>query len=219
MVHATGLSNGVSPPGLLSEYRARQRASLGELSGTALAAIPSIRAWRRAFTAFGVKPTRYRNAAEALLRRLVKHGAIPPINLLVDIANLVSIRYRLPAAAFDQAAVIGETEVRFAHGDERFTDLGTTEAVSPSRGEVVFADQAGVVGSRRWCWRQSAQSAVGPDTAEALFTVEGHHAEAHRDVSDAAGCLVDLLERYQPGAAISSAILSPGNPRFAVNGP
>lgn len=212
------LSNGESPAGLLSEYRAQQQASLGELSGTALAAIPSIVAWRRAFTAFGVKPTRYRNAAEALLRRLVKHGAIPPINLLVDIANLVSIRYRLPAAAFDQAGVNGETEVRFADGDERFTDLGANEAVSPYRDEVVFADRAGVVSARRWCWRQSAQSAVGPGTTEALFTVEGHHAGARRDVSDAAAHLVDLLERYQPGAALARAVLSPENPRFAVNG-
>jgi DNA/RNA-binding domain of Phe-tRNA-synthetase-like protein len=45
------------------------------------------------FTRFGAKPTQYRCAAEALLRRLAKHGDISPINTLVDIGNLVSIRY------------------------------------------------------------------------------------------------------------------------------
>ena len=39
-----------------------------------------------------------RSAAEALLRRLTKQGSIPSINTLVDIGNLVSIRYALPVA-------------------------------------------------------------------------------------------------------------------------
>ena len=46
-----------------------------------------------AIRGFGVDPTQYRSAAEALLRRLSKSGEIPSINALVDLGNLVSIRY------------------------------------------------------------------------------------------------------------------------------
>src|SRR5205823_5888592 len=74
---------------------------------TAMADIPSIAAWRRAFTAFGARPTQYRNAAEALLRRLAKHGDIPAVSTLVDIGNLVSIRYALPVAVMDRAGLAG----------------------------------------------------------------------------------------------------------------
>ena len=63
LVHATGLANGPSPPELLEEYRAEQRAAAERLSAAALADLPSIVAWRRAFTAFGAKPTQYRSAA------------------------------------------------------------------------------------------------------------------------------------------------------------
>ena len=213
-VHAVGLSNGPSPAALRDEYRAQQTASRSELGDRALSAVPSIAAWRRAFSGFGVKPTQYRNAAEALLRRLVKHGDIPSINLLVDVANLVSIRYGLPVAAFDQAQVTGSTTVRFADGDERFTDLGSARVVHPVPGEVIFADQAGVVSARRWCWRQSRQSATGPDTVEALFTVEGHHHNAHRDVASAADDIAGLLERYQPEAQAEMALLAPEYPNF-----
>ena len=214
VVHAVGLSNGASPAALGDEYRAQQTASHSGLGDTALSAVPSISAWRRAFSGFGVKPTQYRNAAEALLRRLIKHGDIPSISLLVDIANLVSIRYGLPVAAFDQARVTGSTMVRFADGDESFTDLGSARVVHPVPGEVIFADRAAVVSARRWCWRQSRQSATGPQTIEALFTVEGHHDNARSDTASAVEDLTGLLKRYQPEARLEAALLSPENLHF-----
>ena len=170
--------------------------------------MPSLAAWRRAFAAFGVKPTQYRNAAEALLRRLTKHGDIPSINTLVDIGNLVSIRYALPVAFFDQGEVTGATTVRFATGDESFTDLGAAAPVNPEPGEVVFVDEAGMVSARRWCWRQSAQSATKPDTRDVLVTVEGHHASATDDVAAATKDLADLLHRYQPMSSVRAIELS-----------
>ena len=214
VVHAVGLSNGPSPALFQDEFLAQQDASRAELGSRSLAAVPSIAAWRRTFSSFGVKPTQYRNAAEALLRRLVKRGEIPSINLLVDIANLVAIRYALPVAAFDQARVTGSTEVRLADGTERFTDLGSGRVVPPRAGEVVFVDQARLVSARRWCWRQSRQSATGPQTVEALFTVEGHHDRAAEDVAAASNDISNLLDRYQPDAQPVVAQLSPENPRF-----
>ena len=126
--------------------------------------LPSIAAWRRAFAAFGVEPTRYRNAAEALLRRLTKHGEIPSVGTLVDIGNLVSIRYALPVAVLDLAGVAGTINVRFAQGSEEFTNLGTNSVEHPDAGEVAFVDERDVVHARRWCWRQSAQAAARPET-------------------------------------------------------
>ena len=38
--------------------------------------LPEIQAWRRAFGKMGLKPTQYRCASEALLRRLRKEGAL-----------------------------------------------------------------------------------------------------------------------------------------------
>ena len=208
LVHATGLANGPSSPGLLQEYRAEQQAASERLSATALADLPSIVAWRRAFTGFGAKPTQYRNAAEALLRRLDKHGDIPSISTLVDLGNLVSIRYAMPVAVFDRAGVAGSITVRFARGDEAFTDLGSTEITHPDPGEVAFVDEEDIVCARRWCWRQSAQSATSASTTAALIVVEGQHDSAAHDVEAAAGDLVALLGAHQPGSLTSPRLLS-----------
>ena len=212
-IHAAGLTNGPSPQGLLDEYGAEQRAASGRLEATAIADLPQIAAWRRAFARFGAKPTQHRNAAEALLRRLTKRGDIPTINALVDVGNLVSVRHAMPVAVFDRANVTGSMTVRFASGDERFMDLGSSEGVHPDPGEVVFVDDDDVVHARRWCSRQSAQSATSPSTVETLIVVEGHHDTAGRDAGSALADLTSLLAAYQPQAQVRSYLLSPANRR------
>jgi len=198
VIHASGLANGPSPSGLLAEYRDEQQAAARRLQTTAIADVPAIGAWRRAFSQFGAKPTQHRNAAEALLRRLDKQGEISSISTLVDIGNLVSIRHAIPIAIFDLAGIEGALTVRFARGDESFTDLGSTEVAHPDPGEVVFVDRAELVCARRWCWRQSAQSATGPGTHEALVVIEGQHDAARVDVDAAAADIGALLTSYQP---------------------
>jgi DNA/RNA-binding domain of Phe-tRNA-synthetase-like protein len=201
-LHATGLVNGPSPPALREAYRAEQDAACARLRETAIAELPSVAAWRRAFSQFGAKPTQHRNAAEALLRRLDKQGEIPSIGALVDIGNLVSIRYALPVACFDLAQIDGGLTVRFATGAEPFTDLGSAETVYPDPGEVVFVDRNDVVSARRWCWRQGAQSATQGSTTDALIVVEGQHAGAAHDVGAAVAELETLLAAFLPGSRV-----------------
>jgi DNA/RNA-binding domain of Phe-tRNA-synthetase-like protein len=212
VIHARGLRNPATPEDLVDLYVRTQQDVLAAIGQTPLSSLPSVAAWRRTFSSFGVKPTQYRSAIEALLRRLTKQGDIPSINTMVDIANLVSIRHRLPVAVFDQESVTGGTTVRFASGVESFTDLGSGNMTSPESGEVIFVDEANLVSARRWCWRQSRQSAASPTTSEAVITVEGLHDNAADEVSRATDDLLELLSRYQPESVTRSAQLSPANP-------
>jgi DNA/RNA-binding domain of Phe-tRNA-synthetase-like protein len=214
VVHVFGLSNGPSPEGLQGAFHAEQAAVLLHLGSTPLSELPSLAAWRRVFRSFGVDPTAYRSAAEALLRRLTKQGSIPSINALVDIGNLVSIRYALPVAVFDQRAMTGSTTVRFATGEESFSDLGSGQRETPEPGEVIFIDEAGIVGARRWCWRQAAESASGSETTEVLVTVEGHHDGATDDVPAAVADLEALIRAHTHPAAMASGILTASGPAF-----
>jgi DNA/RNA-binding domain of Phe-tRNA-synthetase-like protein len=212
VIHATGLENGPSAPELLEAYRAEQSAAAERLARTPIAELPSIAAWRRAFTRFGAKPTQHRSAAEALLRRLSKTGEIPSVNRLVDLGNLISIRHSLPVAVFDLVGVHGSLTVRLATGDEPFTEIGSTEVVTPEPGEVVFVDDRGVVAARRWCWRQSAQSATSPWTAEALIVTEGLHQTAGDDVAAALADLTSQLADRHPATTVRSWHLSSSAP-------
>ena len=199
VIVARGVSNGASPPDLLAAYQAEQQAVIARIGATPLSQIELLAAWRSAFRAFGTDPTQIRSAAEALLRRLTKQGDIPSINRLVDIGNLISIRYALPVAVFDLRSATGAITVQFADGDERFTNLGQTEITHPDPGEVIFADEADLVFARRWCWRQSDQSAARADTTDILVTVELQHGSIPASVPNALKDLFALLSTYTGG--------------------
>jgi DNA/RNA-binding domain of Phe-tRNA-synthetase-like protein len=211
VILAQGLTNGPTPDALRAEYEAEQQATLARIGKKPLSEIESLSAWRGAFRAFGIDPTQYRSAAEALLRRLTKQGNIPSINALVDIGNLVSIRHALPVAVLDTRHVQGAITVHFADGSERYTPLGEAVVEHPEPGEVIFSDETKLVVARRWCWRQSDQSAARAETTDVIITVEAHHATGRHDVQAAVDELVSLLGRYAGGTS-KSGILDAGRP-------
>jgi len=210
---ASGCANRPSPAGLQQRYLAEQQAVLEQIGETPLSELESLSAWRSAFRQFGVNPTKYRSAVEALLRRLTKKGDIPSINTLVDIGNLVSIRHRIPVAVFDVARTKGVISVRFASGQEQFTPLFEQDFEHPEPGEVIFLDGHGLVAARRWCWRQSDQSAARPDSDSVLIVTEAHHLSASRDVSQALRDLEELVGEYLGGELISG-MANAGDPVF-----
>jgi DNA/RNA-binding domain of Phe-tRNA-synthetase-like protein len=195
----TGLSNIVNQEELRQVYLDEQSRVLKWIGSTPLSDIQTLAGWRAAFRQFGVDPTQYRSAAEALLRRLTKKGDIPGINAIVDACNLVSIRYALPVAAFDRRQVLGAVSVHFATGNERFTPLGETFVEHPEPGEVIFSDEAGLVLARRWCWRQSDESAAREDSTQVLFTIESQHENGQSLVEQALQDLYGLLAKYVGG--------------------
>ena len=198
---------------MLAAYQAEQQATLARIGDTPLSQIESLAAWRGVFRSFGVDPTQIRSACEALLRRLTKQGDIPSINTLVDIGNLVSIRYGLPVAMVDLRSVTGAITVKFSDGTESFTNLGQPEITHPDPGEVIFADEANLVFARRWCWRQSDQSASRGDTTDLLVTVEAQHENSLLMVEAAVKDLTDLLQQFT-GSTLSSTILDKNSGGF-----
>ena len=195
----SAMRSGPTSEGLRQVYLEEQQRVLERIGSRPLSEIETLAGWRAAFRLFGVDPTQYRSAAEALLRRLTKKGDIPCINVVVDICNLVSIRYALPVAGFDLRAVQGTITVQFANGSERFTTLGEAAAEQPQAGEVIFSDEAGLVVARRWCWRQSEESAAREDTQAALFTIEAQSDGGEALVSQALDDLQELLSTYVGG--------------------
>ncbi len=199
VILAQGITNEPTSESLKAAYQAEQQAVIQRIGSTPLSQIASLSAWRSVFRSFGIDPTQYRSAAEALLRRLTKKGDIPSINTLVDIGNLISIRYALPVAVFDTQTLQGAVTVHFAKGTERYTTLGQDEVEHPEVGEVVFSDETELVIARRWCWRQSEESAAQATTTNAIITIEAHHTEGKHDVQAALSDILELLRKYANG--------------------
>jgi DNA/RNA-binding domain of Phe-tRNA-synthetase-like protein len=176
--------------------------------------LPEIQAWRRSFARMGLKPTQYRCAAESLLRRLRKEGALPGLHPLIDLCNAASMAYAVPIAVFDLAQVADPLQVSHASGTERYQDFsGAIE--NPQAREVVFVDGAGNAHARRWCHRQSGLSAVTAQTTEVLIVAEAQHAGAVADLQRLAGELAPALGALG-ASVVANQVLTRQAPLFAA---
>jgi DNA/RNA-binding domain of Phe-tRNA-synthetase-like protein len=211
VVAADGVSADADVAALVEEHLATARARLG---GHPESDLPEVRAWRRAFAAMGLKPTQYRCASEALLRRLRREGTLPRLHPLVDLCNAVSAAYAVPVAALDLDRVDGDLEVRPATGTERYLSFAGEEE-HPEPGEVVFVDRAHRAHARRWTNRQSAASAVRADTRTVLVVAEALHDTAGRDVAALVGTLARQIAETWSTRPVT-AVLTATEPRFAV---
>jgi DNA/RNA-binding domain of Phe-tRNA-synthetase-like protein len=174
--------------------------------------LPEIQAWRRVFSKMGLKPTQYRCASEALLRRFRKERSLPRIHPLIDLCNAVSLATAIPVAVFDVARISEYLEVRHATGSETFASFsGETE--SPAAHEVIFADAAGRAHARRWTNRQSSYSAVASETTAVLIVAEAVHESAAADIERLVATLAGEVDAVW-SVSSTSAVLSRSSPRF-----
>jgi DNA/RNA-binding domain of Phe-tRNA-synthetase-like protein len=209
VIHVEGIHARADVGDALTRHTAR---ALAQLEGRTESDLQPIQAWRRAFQRMGLKPTQYRCASEALLRRLRKEGDLPRLHPLVDLCNALSVAHAVPVAALDLDRIDGNLQVRHASGEEDCLSFGG-EHEHPEPGEVTFADDAGRSHARRWTNRQSALSAIQPATARVLIVAEALHDGAATDVPE----LVATLERELQSiwrVPTRSAILSREAPVF-----
>ncbi|MFF7451682.1 MULTISPECIES: phenylalanine--tRNA ligase beta subunit-related protein [unclassified Streptomyces] len=202
-IEAYGLVNGPSTAASSALLDDAARRLAVRLDGRAPHEDPHMAAWREVYTAFGSKPSRTRNSAEALARRALPDGGLPRINLLVDLYNAVSVARLIPVGGEDIDRVEGGMRLVRAAGDEEFVTVAGGEEVveHPDAGEVVWCDERGVT-CRRWNWRQGPRTRLTEETVSGIFLLESLAPMPVPEVEAAAAELAELLEKFSPGARI-----------------
>ncbi len=203
VLFATGLSNGPSDERSRALLRQAEEHARERFANSQPSEHPHIAAWREAFRAFGVKPQRMLNSAEALISRLLKGGELPPVNRLVDAYNAVSVRFVVPCGGEDLDKVVGAVTLRFADGSEGFDTLKDGEPFvgNPAPGEVVWADVAGVT-CRAWNWRQGVRTRLTEATTSAYFLFDALDPMTETELEAAGEALAMSLRELSPGCAI-----------------
>ncbi|MDI3418242.1 B3/B4 domain-containing protein [Streptomyces luteolus] len=202
-IEARGLVNGPSTEASSALLDDAARRLADRLDGRAPHEDPHMAAWRAAYTAFGAKPSRTRNSAEALAKRALTDGGLPRINVLVDVYNAISVAHLIPVGGEDLDRIRGGMRLVRAQGDEEFvtTAAGEETVEHPDAGEVVWRDEAGVT-CRRWNWRQGPRTRLTEDSTSALFLLESLAPMPLADLERAGAELAELLEKFSPGARV-----------------
>ncbi|MYW63080.1 cytoplasmic protein [Streptomyces sp. SID8379] len=201
-VEAYDLVNTPSTDGTSALLDDAARRLAARLDGRAPHEDPHMTDWRAAYTAFGAKPNRTRNSAEALAKRALADGGLPRINTLVDVYNAISVAHLIPVGGEDLDHIKGGMRLIRATGAEDFVTVAAGEPTveHPDAGEVVWCDDEGVT-CRRWNWRQGTRTRLTDTSTNALFLLEGMG--EHAGLEAAGAELAELLEKFSPGARIT----------------
>lgn len=195
VIIAKGIDSEKDNP-LIQKLLREAEANLREkLNGVEVSTHPHIAPWRETYRKFGSKPRDFRCSAEALTRVVLRGSEIKKISPLVDLYNLISVKYILPVGAEDLDKMQGDLELTFAKGDEDYTPLGEEENDPPKIGEVIYRDDFGVI-CRRWNWREGDRTKITNETKNAVVVIESI---ASIQIKDAVEELANLIKEYCKG--------------------
>jgi DNA/RNA-binding domain of Phe-tRNA-synthetase-like protein len=189
-----------SPAGLIEELNARD-AEIQKLPfPRGVLASPQVEATRAAYRTLGKDPARYRNSAEALLRRVVGGKGLPQINAVVDVINLVSVESRLPVGLYDLGHVVGDIVFRAGRAGETYKGIGKYDL--NLEGLPLFADTVGPHGSAT---SDSERTMVTAETKEILAIIVSFSGAENLDRWTQR--LGALLQQYTSGTEIVTNIV------------
>ena len=85
---------------------------------------PKIAATRKAYKILGKDPLKYRNSAEAMLRRIAKKNGLYRVNNAVDVNNMISVESGYSLGSYDLAAVKGQIVWKRTPDGEKYQGIG-----------------------------------------------------------------------------------------------
>ena len=166
--------------------------------------------WRQAFMKFKTKKN-VRSSIEALLKRVEKGKEVGSINPLVDLYNIISLRYALPAGGEDLDQVVGLLRLKVTEGGDEFIALGEDERDDTLPGEICYVDDQGAV-CRCWNWREGQRTMLTEQTKRAIVLFESLDPERHQTLQQATNDFVHMAEKILGGKVVTARIIDRENP-------
>lgn len=167
---------------------------------------PRIQRYREIFKGFGVNPNQRQPSVEAMVRRLQKRSEFLFINNLVDIGNLLVLKYRLSIGMYDLDKVKGTVTLTFAANNDRFKPISAKDYESIDPGELIYKDSNEVI-CRDLNYRDSDSTKITTKTKRALVLIDGVGEQARNEVQSVLQELSTLIDQYCNGQLIQSELV------------
>lgn len=161
------------------------------LTTESLKDINGIASTRKVYRACGKDPSRYRPAAEALIRRMLKGKTLYQIDTLVDMINLASISFGYSIGGFDADKIVGNT-LTLGIGKENEPYEGIGRGMMNIAGLPVYRDVQGGVGTPT---SDNERTKISLKTTHLLVLINGYDSDEDH-VRRNAEYIQQLLRKY-----------------------
>lgn len=139
-----------------------------------------------------------RPSPETLLKLILKRGELFPINPVVDLYNVISIKSQLALGAHDIDHIAGDVNLRITTGDEKFVPIGANnEPQAIKAGEYGYIDDNEVICHLET--RQVEKTKITPATNHIFYIVQGNTATSQEYVDQVANELLAATTEYLGG--------------------
>ena len=213
LIVATGMDNATEQP-IADLLREAEQQICKSYTLESFKEHPNLKAMHDIHRSFGNNPNKFPPSAQALMKRVLKGGQLPSINPLVDLYNVISLRYVVCAGAEDLDLCAGDVRLAKAEGTEHFLPLGEAEEDPPAKGELVYKDDRGVI-CRKLNWRESDRTKITRSSKNAIVVVEGFPPLIREKLHSILEELAQLIQQYCQ-AQTRIAILDREQPTFAL---
>ncbi len=212
VVTLQGIDNGGELGEIDSLLREAEQVAMQQVGSIPITEHPHIACWREAYRKFGAKPKKYPSSIENLVRRVSAGEQVRHINKLVDIYNVISLRYLLPVGGEDIDKILGDIRLTIAGENEpAVVLLGENEARPPYVNEVIYTDDLGAI-CRRWNWKEADRTKLTEDTTSACIVIEAIPPIERTQLEHALSDLSALVKQFCGGtyqvAILDSQLLS-----------
>jgi len=176
---------------LEEEIHAKAEQFRNKLTTETLKDISGIAATRRVYRAWGKDPSRYRPAAEALIRRMLQGKKLYQIDTLVDLINLASIAFGYSLGGFDADKIVGnQLTLGVGRAEEPYEGIG--RGPLNIEGLPVYRDKIGGIGTPT---SDHERTKITAQTTHLLVLVNGY--DGNEDAVRSTALYVQtLLRKY-----------------------
>ncbi|NLD38607.1 MAG: hypothetical protein GX654_17235 [Desulfatiglans sp.] len=203
-----------SPAELVSMLRDAEKALNNKVNADDPASHVRINSWREAYRLFGAKPAKFRSSIEGMVRRVLNGNELPSINTVVDIGNILCLKYIITAGAHAIDVVKGDISLKIATGEESFTPFGADITEQTEPGEIIFTEGKNCL-VRRWSWRQAEHTSIKSATTAFEMNIDGLPPVTRDETEGICIEAVDLIKRFC-GGRVSYKILDSDNPKIEL---
>lgn len=189
-----------SPDELLNLLDERQKEICGAMNVEELAGLRQLEASRETYKRLGKNPGRYRNSAEALMRRILLGKGIYVINNVVDINNLISLKSNCSVGSYNVHKLRGAVEFTVGGEDEYYVGIG--KELINLENLPILTDDSGKFGSPT---SDSERAMIKDDTKEIITIMFSFGGE--EGIPEYLTEARELLTKYASARDIETAIV------------
>lgn len=189
-----------SSPALLEVFESAIAELTSKHELATIAQIPHIASTRKAYKALGKSPHEYRNAAEAMLRRIVKQNGLYHINNVVEINNLISVSSGYSIGSYDVSQLQGDITLERAADGAHYEGIG--KASVNIEHLPTLRDELGLFGNPT---SDSQRAMINPGQREIISVLYGF--DGKEDLQSWMDQFANLLKRFCGAETIEMQIV------------